>query len=122
MLGMDTSTLIRPLPIRHKNEPCCGPVAPPGLTLAQTATLAERLKALGDPTRLRLLDLLAQQPQPLCVCDLTPHFSPNQPTISPHLRLLREAGLIDGEKQGIWAYYWATDAGRRTLAAVEPLA
>jgi DNA-binding transcriptional ArsR family regulator len=87
----------------------------------QTDQLATRLKALGDPTRLRMLDLLAQQPAPLCVCDLTPQFSQNQPTISHHLKLLREAGLIDTEKQGIWAYYWATEEGRRMLAAVTPL-
>jgi len=119
--GMDTITLARPLPVRHKNEPCCGPVETPSLTQAQTEELAACLKALGDPTRLRMLDLLAQQPEPLCVCDLTPQFSQNQPTISHHLKLLREAGLIAGEKQGIWAYYWATEEGRRSLTAVKTL-
>jgi ArsR family transcriptional regulator len=119
--GMDTTILGRPLPIRHKNEPCCGTVEAPSLTQAQTQHLAARLKALADPTRLRILDLLAQQPAPLCVCDLTPQFSQNQPTISHHLKLLREAGLIETEKQGIWAYYWATPEGRRTLAAITTL-
>lgn len=118
---METDTLTRSLPLRHKNDPCCAPSAPPSLTPAQTETLADRLKALGDPTRLRMLDLLAQQEQPMCVCDITPQFSQNQPTISHHLKLLREAGLIETEKQGIWAYYWATTAGRRTLAALETL-
>jgi ArsR family transcriptional regulator, arsenate/arsenite/antimonite-responsive transcriptional repressor len=110
------------LPIRHKSDPCCSPSAPPSLTREQTAALADRLKALGDPTRLALLDLLVQQDEPLCVCDLTPRFPQNQPTISHHLRLLREAGLIDTEKRGIWAYYWATDDGRRMLASIRPLA
>jgi ArsR family transcriptional regulator, arsenate/arsenite/antimonite-responsive transcriptional repressor len=119
--GMDTTILGRPLPVRYKNEPCSGPVAAPSLTQVQTDQLAARLKALGDPTRLRLLDLLAQQPAPLCVCDLTPQFSQNQPTISHHLKLLRETGLIDSERQGIWAYYWATEEGRRTLAAIKTL-
>ena len=119
---METSTLTRPLPVRHKNEPCCEPIAAPSLRPAQTTRLADRLKALGDPTRLRLLDLLAQQQAPLCVCDLTDQFPQNQPTISHHLKLLREAGLIATEKQGIWAYYWATDEGRKTLAAVAALA
>jgi len=114
---MDTTTLTRPLPVRHKNEPCCAPVEAPRLSQGQTDALAARLKALGDPTRLRMLDLLVQQEGPLCVCDLTPQFSQNQPTISHHLKLLREAGLIAGEKQGIWAYYRATDEGRRSLAA-----
>jgi ArsR family transcriptional regulator len=90
----------------------------PSLSAVQTETLAERLKALGDPTRLRMLDLLVQQPEPLCVCDITSQFPQNQPTISHHLRLLREAGLVDCEKRGIWGYYWATEAGRRLLAAV----
>ena len=109
------------LPIRRKNEPCCGPVIAPSLTEAATQRLADRLKALADPTRLGMLDLLAQQPEPLCVCDITPQFPQNQPTISHHLRLLREAGLIDTEKRGIWSYYWATDAGRRVLAVIHDL-
>lgn len=116
---MKTGTFERVLPVRHKNEPCCAPIAEPSLDEEQTAALAERCKALGDLTRLRLLDLLAQQREPLCVCDLTPRFSQNQPTISHHLRLLREAGLIETDKRGIWAYYWTTDAGRRSLAAMK---
>ncbi len=119
---MEIPTRARPLPTRHKTDPCCAPVAAPRLTVGQTAALADRLKALGDPTRLRMLDLLAHQDAPLCVCDLTDQFPQNQPTISHHLRLLREAGLIASEKQGIWAYYWATEAGRRTLAAAATLA
>jgi len=118
---MDTSTLTRPLPLRHKNEPCCAPVEAPSLSQAQTMVLAKRLRALGDTTRLRILDLLAQQHAPLCVCDITPQFSQNQPTISHHLKLLREARLIDTERKGIWAYYWATDEGKRTLAAIKTL-
>jgi ArsR family transcriptional regulator, arsenate/arsenite/antimonite-responsive transcriptional repressor len=107
--------------VRHKNEPCCAPVEAPSLSLARTAELADQLKALGDPTRLRMLDLLAQQTEPLCVCDITSQFPQNQPTISHHLRLLREAGLIETEKRGIWAYYWATEWGRRCLAAIGTL-
>jgi ArsR family transcriptional regulator len=82
---------------------------------AQTARLADRFRALADPTRLRMLDLLAQQREPLCVCDITAQFTQNQPTVSHHLRLLRESGLIETEKRGIWSYYWTTDAGRSTL-------
>lgn len=118
---MDTSTLTRPLPVRHKNEPCRAPVEAPSLTVARTATLADRLKAMGDPTRLRMLDLLAQQREPLCVCDMTDRFPQNQPTISHHLKLLREAGLIASEKRGIWTYYWATEDGRSSLSAVTTL-
>jgi ArsR family transcriptional regulator len=109
------------LPLRYKNEPCCTPVAAPHLSQAQTDLLADRLKALGDPTRLRILDLLVQQTEPLCVCDITAQFPQNQPTISHHLRILREAGLIDTEKRGIWSYYWATEAGRRWLSTLQTL-
>jgi ArsR family transcriptional regulator len=88
------------------------------LDATQTTTLTDRLKALADPTRLRMLDLLAQQPQPLCVCDITSQFDLRQPTISHHLRILREAQLIAGERRGVWSYYAATDTGRRCLTLV----
>ena len=118
---MDIATLSRPLPIRQRATPCSTPAEAPSLSEAATAAIADRLKALGDPTRLRMLDLLAQQPEPLCVCDITPRFPQNQPTISHHLRLLREAGLIETEKRGTWSYYWATELGRRSLSAVATL-
>jgi ArsR family transcriptional regulator, arsenate/arsenite/antimonite-responsive transcriptional repressor len=102
-------------------EPCCVPPQAPGLAPPEAATLAERLKTLADPTRLRMLDLLAQGQEPLCVCHITERFSIHQPTISHHLRLLREAGLVDCEKRGVWAYYWATDEGRRSLSLVKTL-
>ena len=118
---MNTATSIPVLPVRHRGDACCAPVAAPSLTQPQTEALAERLKAMGDSTRLRLLDLLAQQEEPMCVCDLTPQFEQNQPTISHHLRLLRQAELIDTEKRGIWSYYWATEKGRQALNAVKSL-
>jgi DNA-binding transcriptional ArsR family regulator len=103
---------------------CCVSAADPSaptLAPAQTDALAERLKALADPTRLRMLDLLAQQSAPLCVCEINEHFAQRQPTISHHLRILREAGLIDCEKRGVWAYYWATEMGAVWLSAVRGL-
>lgn len=118
---MPTRTLAEPLPLRRKADGCCADVQLPSLTERQTAELADRLKAVGDPTRLRMLDLLAQQDEPLCVCDITPLFPQNQPTISHHLKLLRDAGLVDTEKRGIWSYYWATAEGRRMLTAIETL-
>lgn len=110
------------LPVRRRTDPCCENVEKPSLTARQTAKLAVHLKAVGDPTRLRMLDLLVQQRDPICVCDITPLFDQLQPTISHHLRLLREAGLIDSEKRGLWAYYWATETGRTTLTTVTQLA
>jgi ArsR family transcriptional regulator len=118
---MASQTLHHP-PARHKNEPCCAPTQPPSLNQGRTVALAHRLKAVGDPTRLRMLDLLVQQGEPLCVCDITDQFAQNQPTISHHLRILREAALVDCERRGIWAYYWATSEGRKTLSTVAALA
>lgn len=83
--------------------------------------LADRLKALADSTRLRMLELLVEQAQPLCVCEITTQFDQRQPTISHHLRLLRQAGLIASEKRGVWRYYWATEAGKRSMSVVKTL-
>jgi ArsR family transcriptional regulator len=118
---MTARSVLESIPLRHKSEPCCSPLVAPAMTETRTAALAAQLKALADPTRLRMLDLLAQQPEPLCVCDLTGQFTQNQPTISHHLRILREAGLIDTEKRGIWAYYWATPEGHELLTTVTHL-
>ena len=118
---MKSTAVLDQIPTRHKNEPCCADLRTPSLTEHRTATLADRLKAVADATRLRMLDLLAQQREPICVCDITPHFDQNQPTISHHLRLLRDAGLIATEKRGIWSYYWATEAGEQTLSVVASL-
>src|SRR5947209_15802874 len=118
---MTNLTVQERLPARRKNDPSCCTVTAPSLTAQHTEALADRLKAVADPTRLRLLDLLVQQSEPVCVCDLTPQFPQNQPTISHHLRLLREAGLIETEKRGIWSYYWATKEGHQLLTAVAGL-
>jgi ArsR family transcriptional regulator len=121
---MDMKTTAQPLPARPQDpaEPCCEvSVAAPTLDAAQTAALADRLKALADPTRLRMLDLLAQQSAPLCVCEITEQFPLHQPTISHHLRILREAGLIQGERRGTWAYYAATVAGKRSVSLLKTL-
>jgi ArsR family transcriptional regulator, arsenate/arsenite/antimonite-responsive transcriptional repressor len=88
---------------------------------AQIVALTNRLKALADETRLRMLDMLVQHGESLCVCEITEQFDLRQPTISHHLRLLREADLIHGEKRGTWMYYSATDEGRRCMSLVRSL-
>ena len=109
-----------------KREACCegaeaAPVA--GLPdMPEVETLAERLKALADPTRLRMLELLARRDAPLCVCEITDLFPLHQPTISHHLRILRQAGMIRGEKRGVWSYYEATEAGQRAVVLAKSLA
>ena len=100
-------------------DPCCAahpaPAPPPAPTETQVVT---RLKALADETRLRMLALLIEHSAPLCVCEITPHFALSQPTVSHHLRLLREAELIRGEKHSTWMYYSATDEGRRCMSLI----
>jgi ArsR family transcriptional regulator len=86
------------------------------------AGLARGFKALGDPVRLRLLSMIAARAgDEVCVCELTDAFDVTGPTISHHLRVLREAGLIDCERRGTWVYYWiipaALDALSRLLDA-----
>jgi len=86
---------------------CCAPIADEALHAAQAAPLAQRFKALGDPIRLRLLSRITSAPGgEICVCDLTSgDFDVTPPTISHHLKILREAGLITGERRGTWVYY-----------------
>ena len=82
---------------------CCGPETAP-LPEDARRELAVRFKALADPTRVAIVNRLAAADE-VCVCDLTAAFDLSQPTISHHLRLLREAGLVDFRRNGTWAYY-----------------
>ncbi len=87
---------------------CCAPLARDPLSAGQADVLARRFKALGDPVRLRLLSMIAShEGGEACVCELTVGFEVSGPTISHHLKVLREAGLIDGERRGTWIYYRA---------------
>ena len=85
---------------------CCSPLVAEPLTAEQSTELARLFKALGDPVRLRLLSLIASHAGgEACVCDLTDVFDLAGPTISHHLKVLRESGLISGERRGAWIYY-----------------
>ena len=83
---------------------CCGPDTPL-MESTEAAKLAGVFKALSDSTRVAIVNRLAAMPE-VCVCDLTSAFDLSQPTISHHLRLLREAGLVEAERRGTWAYYY----------------
>ncbi|MFF5442495.1 ArsR/SmtB family transcription factor [Streptomyces achromogenes] len=88
-------------------DACCPGLLTAPLDEEQAVDLARVFKALGDPVRLRLLSMIASKAGgEVCVCDLTPAFDLSQPTISHHLKLLRQAGLIDCERRGTWVYYW----------------
>jgi ArsR family transcriptional regulator len=94
---------------------CCAPGAPP--MPAETAReLAAQFKALADPTRLAIVNQLAGATE-VCVCDLVPGTGLSQPTVSHHLKLLREAGLVTAERRGTWAYYKLVPGAVAELAA-----
>lgn len=96
---------------------CCDPLAVRALTSEQAALIAPMFKALGDPIRLRLMSMIASQPE-ACVCDLAGAFDVSGPTISHHLRVLREAGLVDCERRATWVYYWVRPEAVRQLGAL----
>ncbi|MGE5287028.1 MAG: ArsR/SmtB family transcription factor [Micromonosporaceae bacterium] len=98
---------------------CCPPLTRQPLSPAEAADLAGVFKALGDPVRLRLLSLIAsRRGAEVCVCDLTGLFEVTGPTISHHLKVLREAGLIDCERRGTWVYYWLIGGALDRIAGV----
>src|SRR2546423_6089457 len=98
---------------------CCGPDVPP-LPRGEAEAVAGRFRALGDPTRVAIVNRLAQAAE-TCVCDLTAAFDLSQPTISHHLKVLREARLLESSRCGTWAYYRvAPDTLRALAAAVAP--
>jgi ArsR family transcriptional regulator len=85
---------------------CCTPISDAALDPAGASDGAAVFKALADPIRLRLLSMITSAGDEICVCDLTPQFEVSGPTISHHLKVLREAGLVDCERRGTWVYYW----------------
>ncbi len=95
---------------------CCGPDVP-AMPTAAAAELAAVFKALADPTRVSIVNRLAAAPE-VCVCDLTAAFDLSQPTISHHLKLLRDAGLVESERRGTWAYYRLVPEAIERLRAV----
>jgi ArsR family transcriptional regulator len=98
---------------------CCSPLAREPLRADRSIELARLFKAMGDPVRLRLMSLIAShEGGEACVCDLTDVFDLSGPTISHHLKVLREAGLITGERRGTWVYYRILPDALRQLSAV----
>ena len=98
---------------------CCAPLAREPLTGDQAVELARVFKAMGEPVRLRLLSLIAShEGGEACVCDLTDVFDLTGPTISHHLKVLREAGLVGSERRGTWVYYWVQPAALNQLSAL----
>jgi len=98
---------------------CCPPLSAEPLSAEQAEQVAPQLKALAEPVRLRLMSLIASHPGgEACVCDLGDAFDLTQPTISHHLKVLHEAGLLDRDKRGVWVYYRARTQALASLGAL----
>jgi ArsR family transcriptional regulator len=102
---------------RRSGEPCCAPVAYPEVERGEARRIAHVAKALGDPIRIQLVDVLRRHAGQVCVCELVPLFDLSQPTVSHHLKVLREAGIVGSERRGLWAYYYVTPDALEELSA-----
>src|ERR671930_913911 len=102
---------------RPPGEPCCDPVVYPDVERRQAERMAAVAKALGDPVRLQLVDVLRKHAGKVCVCELVPLFDISQPTLSHLLKKLRDAGIVDSERRGLWAYYYVLPDALAPLAA-----
>src|SRR3954469_24348716 len=106
-----------PKPKRPAGEACCDPLVFPEVTTEGAGQLAAVAKALADPIRVQLVDVLRQHAGEVCVCELVPLFDVSQPTLSHHLKKLREAGIVGVERRGLWAYYYVVPEALEELSA-----
>jgi ArsR family transcriptional regulator len=102
---------------RPAGEPCCEPLVYPDVQREQAVRMAQVAKALGDPVRVQLVDVLRRHAGKVCVCELVPLFDLSQPTVSHHLKVLRESGIVGSERQGLWAYYFVIPDALEELSA-----
>jgi ArsR family transcriptional regulator len=107
------------VPVLDDALACCTPLSREPMNEAQAGQVAPLLKALADPVRLRLMSLvLSHEGREACVCDLIPAFDLSQPTISHHLKVLHESGLLHREKRGVWVYYRAKPEALQALVTL----
>jgi ArsR family transcriptional regulator, arsenate/arsenite/antimonite-responsive transcriptional repressor len=97
---------------------CCAPVGQRGMTEGEAGTLATVFKALSDPHRVRIVNLLANSDEPVCVCEFQPKLGLSQGTVSFHLKKLFDAGLLQREQRGTWAYYSLEPGALKRLSTV----
>jgi ArsR family transcriptional regulator, arsenate/arsenite/antimonite-responsive transcriptional repressor len=102
---------------RSPGERCCEPVVYPDVERDEAVRMAAVAKALGDPVRLQLVDVLKKHAGKVCVCELVPLFDLSQPTVSHHLKVLRQAGVVGSEREGLWAYYYVNPEALKELSA-----
>ena len=114
---MSVDLELAPKTKRPAGEPCCEPVVYPEVEREQAQRMAHIAKALGDPVRVQLVDVLRKHAGKVCVCELVPLFDISQSTLSHHLGKLRAAGIVDSERQGLWAYYYVIPDSLEELSA-----
>ena len=114
---MSVDLALAPKTKRPPGQPCCEPVVYPDAERADAERMAVVAKALGDPIRLQLVDVLRKHAGRVCVCELVPLFELSQPTVSHHLKVLREAGIVDSERRGLWAYYYVVPDALQELTS-----
>ncbi|MCW3031865.1 MAG: ArsR family transcriptional regulator, arsenate/arsenite/antimonite-responsive transcriptional [Solirubrobacteraceae bacterium] len=101
---------------RSPGERCCEPVVYPEVDREHALRMVDVARALGDPIRLQLVDVLRKHAGKVCVCELVPLFDVSQPTLSHHLGRLRSAGIVDSERRGLWAYYYVIPGALEELS------
>jgi len=114
---MSVDITLAPKRKRPPGERCCEPIALPDVDPAGAARIATVAKALSDPIRVQLVDVLRGHAGEVCVCELEPLFEISQPTLSHHLRRLREAGIVGVVRRGLWAYYYVIPEAIEELRA-----
>ena len=114
-------TIVTERPTTTEPVACCAPLAAPTLTDEEATATAELFRALGDPARVRALNLLATSDEPVCICNLVEPLGLSQPTVSHHMKKLLDAGLVEREQRGKWAYFSLKRDAVETLAAVADL-
>jgi ArsR family transcriptional regulator len=97
---------------------CCAPLATASLSDEEAHATATLFRALSDPARVKIVNLLARSDEPVCVCEFVPAVELSQPTVSHHLKKLTEAGLLEREERGKWAYYSLSGEAVERLAAL----
>ena len=114
---MPTPLELVPKTKRPAGEDCCEPLVFPDVEPEAAGRIAAVAKALGDPVRVQLVDVLRKHAGKVCVCELVPLFELSQPTVSHHLKVLREAGIVASERRGLWAYYYVLPEALEEIGA-----
>src|SRR3954454_13785868 len=114
---MSVDLVTEPKQKRAPGDACCEPLVYPDVSPDRASQLAAVAKALADPIRLQLVDVLRKHAGEVCVCELVPLFEVSQPTLSHHLKKLRDAGIVGVERRGLWAYYYVLPESLEGLSA-----